>query len=156
MSDNSLDKAEREILRALQLNARISNVELAELVGLSESPCFRRTKQLEERGLIKGYRALLDQRQLGLEVTAFVQVSLNKQDESETIKFLQKVADEEHILECHAMSGSYDYLLKVLTRNMDHFSELSMQQILKYPGVKDIESHFSLKEIKLSPSLPIN
>jgi len=151
----TLDKAEKDILRILQSDGRISNVELAEKVGLSESPCFRRTKQLEEKGTIAAYTAILDQRQIGLQVTAFIQVSLNKQDEEETVEFLKKVTAEEHIIECHAMSGAYDYLLKVVTQNMDHFSELVMQQILKYPGVQDLESHFSLKENKLSRALPI-
>lgn len=156
MGKADLDNAEKEILRLLQVNARISNVELADKVGLSESPCFRRTKQLEESGIIKAYTAVLDQRQLGLQVTAFVQVSLNKKNEEETIGFLKMVENEGHITECHAMSGSYDYLLKVVTQSMDHFSDLSMQQILKYPGVQDIESHFSLKENKLSGILPIS
>ncbi|MBL4681826.1 MAG: Lrp/AsnC family transcriptional regulator [Pseudomonadales bacterium] len=151
----TLDKAEKDILRILQSDGRISNVELAEKVGLSESPCFRRTKQLEEKGTIAAYTAILDQRQIGLQVTAFIQVSLNKQDEEETVEFLKKVNAEEHIIECHAMSGAYDYLLKVVTQNMDHFSELVMLQILKYPGVQDLESHFSLKENKLSRALPI-
>ena len=84
-----------------------------------------------------------------------VSVSLDKQSETETHKFLASVGREDHIIECHAMSGSYDYLLKVVARSMDHFSELSMQRILKFPGVKDMESHFSLKEIKLSQSLPL-
>ena len=150
-----LDKTEKDILKILQTSGRISNVELAGKVGLSESPCFRRTKQLEENGTISAYTAILDQRQIGLQVTAFIQVSLNKQNEEETVEFLKKVAAEEHIIECHAMSGAYDYLLKVVTRNMDHFSELVMRQILKYPGVQDLESHFSLKENKLSRALPI-
>lgn len=150
-----LDKAEHKILRILQRNGRVSNVELAEQIGLSESPCFRRTKNLEDRGVITGYSACLNQRLLGLQVTAFVQVSLDKQNETETLEFLTSVEREEHIVECHAMSGAYDYLLKVVARSMDHFSELSMQRILKFPGVKDMESHFSLKEIKLSQSLPL-
>jgi len=154
-TQTNLDKAEKDILRVLQTNGRISNVELAEKVGLSESPCFRRTRQLEENGTISAYTAVLDQRLIGLQVTAFIQVSLNKQNELETVEFLRRVAGEKHIIECHAMSGAYDYLLKVVTRNMDHFSELVMRQILKYPGVQDLESHFSLKENKLSRALPI-
>lgn len=157
MSDDiaDLDKAEVEILGILQIEGRISNVDLAERVGLSESPCFRRTKQLEESGVITGYSACLDQRLLGLQVTAFVQVSLDKKDEEVTRRFISRVEQEEHIVECHAMSGAYDYLLKIVVRSMDHFSELSMQKILSFPGVQDIESHFSLKEIKLSRSLPL-
>jgi Lrp/AsnC family leucine-responsive transcriptional regulator len=150
-----LDKTERDILRILQTEGRISNVVLSERIGLSESPCFRRTRQLEDSGIITGYSACLDQRLLGLQVTAFVQVSLGKKDEEITRQFISSVEQEEHIVECHAMSGAYDYLLKVVTRSMDHFSEVSMQRILRFPGVQDIESHFSLKEIKLSQSLPL-
>jgi Lrp/AsnC family leucine-responsive transcriptional regulator len=88
-------------------------------------------------------------------VTAFVQVSLDKQDDRKQRDFLASVEAEEHIVECHAMSGSHDYLLKVVARSMDHFSELSMQRILKFPGVKNIESNFSLMAIKESSALPV-
>ena len=151
----AIDKKEKEILRILQSEGRISNVELAERVGLSESPCFRRVRRMEESGLIQGYAAQLDQRQLGLQVTAFVQVSLDKQDERKQRDFLTRVEAEEHIVECHAMSGSHDYLLKVLAYSMDHFSELSMQRILKFPGVKNMESNFSLMAIKNSQAMPL-
>lgn len=150
-----LDRKEREILQLLQTDGRISNVELAERVGLSESPCFRRVKRLEESGLIRGYTANLDQRQLGLQVTAFVQVSLDKRDDRKQRDFLARVEAEEHIVECHAMSGSADFLLKVLAYSMDHFSELSMQRILKFPGVKNMESTFSLMAIKQSQAMPL-
>ena len=150
-----LDRKERDILQVLQTQGRISNVELAERVGLSESPCFRRVKRLEESGLIQGYAARLDQRQLGLQVTAFVQVSLDKQDDRKQRDFLTRVEAEEHIVECHAMSGSHDFLLKVLAYSMDHFSELSMQRILKFPGVKNMESNFSLMAIKQSAAMPV-
>lgn len=149
------DSAERDILRILQTEGRLTNVELAERIGLSESPCFRRVKRLEESGVIKGYSARLDQRRLGMQVTAFVQVSLEKQDDQKQRDFLVRVEAEEHIVECHAMSGSHDYLLKVLACSMDHFSELAMQRILKFPGVKDIESNFSLMAIKESAALPV-
>ena len=150
-----LDRKERDILQVLQTQGRISNVELAERVGLSESPCFRRVKRLEESGLIQGYAARLDQRQLGLQVTAFVQVSLDKQDDRKQRDFLTRVEAEEHIVECHAMSGSHDFLLKVLAYSMDHFSELSMQRLLKFPGEKNMESNFSLMAIKQSAAMPV-
>jgi Lrp/AsnC family leucine-responsive transcriptional regulator len=150
-----LDKAERDILRILQRDGRISNVELAERAGLSESPCFRRVKRMEESGLISGYSARLDQRKLGLQVTAFVQVTLDKQDDRQQRDFLARVEAEEYIVECHATSGSHDFLLKVVAASMDHFSELSMQRILKFPGVKNIESNFSLMAVKQDGALPI-
>jgi Lrp/AsnC family leucine-responsive transcriptional regulator len=151
----AFDRSEAEILRVLQREGRISNVDLAERVGLSESPCFRRVRQLEEKGVIRGYGARLDRRQLGLQVTAFVQVSLEKQDDRKQRDFLACVEAEEHIVECHAMSGSHDYLLKVVARSMDHFSDLSMNRILKFPGVKDIESNFSLLAVKEGGALPV-
>ncbi|MBA6413043.1 Lrp/AsnC family transcriptional regulator [Parahaliea sp. F7430] len=150
-----LDQVERDILAVLQTQGRISNVELAERVGLSESPCFRRVKALEESGLIEAYAAKLNQRALGLQVTAFVQITLEKQDDKKQRAFLASVEAEEHIVECHAMSGSHDYLLKVVARNMDHFSELSMQHILKFPGVINIESNFSLMAVKNNIGLPL-
>ena len=150
----TLDRREKDILRILQRNGRISNADLAQQVGLSESPCFRRVKQMEASGLIAGYAATVDQRKLGLEVTAFVQVTMEKQSEADTEKFLDRVAAEEHIVECFATSGSHDYLMKVVARNIDHFSDLTMRRILKYPGVKNVESSFSLLEIKNNRALP--
>lgn len=149
-----MDQTERKIVALLQADGRMSNVELAEQVGLSESPTFRRVKQLERAGVITGYAALIDQRQLGLEVTAFVLVTMERQPDSATESFHACVAAEEHIIECHAMSGSHDYLMKVVARNIDHFSEICMQRILKFPGVMHVESSFSLKEIKHSQVLP--
>lgn len=151
-----IEKSESNILLILQRDGRISNVELAERVGMSESPCFRRVRRLEEEGVIKDYVARLDQRKLGLQVTAFVLVALDKQDDRLLQGFLDKVQTEEHIVECHAMSGSHDYLLKVVASSMDHFSELSMRRILKFPGVKNIESNFSLVAFKESTALPVS
>ncbi len=151
----NLDRAERDILRILQRQGRISNVDLANEVGLSESPCFRRVRAMEDGGVVRGYGARLDQRALGLQVTAFVLVTLDKQDEKKQRDFLAQVEAEEHIVECHAMSGSHDYLLKVVARNMDHFSELAMQRVLKFAGVRNIESNFSLLAIKEHGALPL-
>lgn len=149
-----LDPIERQILRLLQSHGRMSNVELAERVGLSESPCFRRVKHLEQSGVIQGYAAVVDQRRLGLDVTAFVLVNMEKQPDAATEAFVAAVQAEEHIVECYATSGPHDYLMKVVARNIDHFSELCMQRILKFPGVLHVESSFSLKEIKHSRVLP--
>jgi len=149
-----VDQTEKQILALLQADGRMSNVDLAERVGLSESPTFRRVKQLEQTGVITGYAALTDQRRLGLEVTAYVLVTMERQPDSATESFHACVETEDHIMECHAMSGSHDYLMKVVARNIDHFSEICMQRILKFPGVLHVESSFSLKEIKLSRVLP--
>ncbi|MEM1113305.1 MAG: Lrp/AsnC family transcriptional regulator [Pseudomonadota bacterium] len=150
-----IDSSERKILNALQREGRLSNVDLAERVGLSESPCFRRVKALEQAGVIEGYGARLNQRALGFQVTAFVLVSLDKQSDRAQREFLTRVEVEEHIVECHAMSGSHDFLLKVVARSMEHFSELAMERILKFPGVRNIESNFSLVAVKEQAPLPV-
>lgn len=133
----------------------MANTELASRVGISEAPCFRRVRKLETDGLITGYFARCDQRKLGFSVTAFVLISVDQHDENARRNFLNRVRDEDHVIECHAMTGAYDYLLKVVARDMDHFSELSMDGILRWSGVKSIESQFSLKPIKLNALLPI-
>jgi Lrp/AsnC family transcriptional regulator, leucine-responsive regulatory protein len=104
--------------------------------------------------VITGYAAVVDQRRLGLDVTAFVLVTMEKQPDAATEAFLAAVQAEEHIVECYATSGSHDYLMKVVARSIDHFSELCMQRILKFPGVMHVESSFSLKEVKHSRVLP--
>ncbi len=148
------DKWESAILQHLQSDGRMSNVELSEKIGLSESPTLRRVKQLESDGVIARYAAIVDQRLIGLEVTAYVLVVMEKQPDSATDAFHDAVEDEPHIIECHAMSGSHDYLMKVVARSMDHFSDLCMHRILKFPGVQHVESNFSLRCIKDSQVLP--
>jgi len=150
-----VDRIEQQILESIQADGRLPNVQLAESIGLSESPTFRRVKLLEQSGIIQKYVALLDQRKLGLQVTAYVSVRMERQPDEEQHGFHQCVAAEAHIIECHAMSGAFDFLMKVVARDMDHFAELCMQEILKYPGVQHVESSFSLKAIKQSHKLPV-
>lgn len=150
-----LDRTECEILRILQKEGRISIVELASRVSLSESPTFRRVKTLEQAGVISSYSAQLDQRKVGLQVTAFVQIILEKGDAAKLRTFLAQVEAEDYIVECHGMSGSCDYLLKVVATSMDHFSELCMQRILNFAGVKNIESQFSRWAVKQGTPLPV-
>ncbi len=150
-----MNELEQKILETLQENAKTSNAQLAEVIGLSESPTFRRVKQLEDSGTIQKYVALLEPRQLDLQVTAFVSVRMDRQPGDSWSEFHDRVSDEAHIIECHAMSGAYDFLMKVVARDMDHFAELIMQEILKFPGVAHVESSFSLKPVKQSHKLPI-
>lgn len=150
----TLDRTEHRILALLQHQGRMSNVELADRIGLSESPCFRRVKNLERNGVIESYAAVVNQRALGYTVTAYVLATVEKQPSVDIDEFHARIAAEPHIVECHAMSGSHDYIMKVVARDIDHFSELVMQGILKYPGVLHVESSFSLREIKHSRALP--
>ncbi len=143
-----LDLTDRKILTELQADGRISNTELSRKVGLSESPCLRRVRKLEEDGVITGYSTLLDRRKLGLEIVAYVQVNLDQRSEADTNAFVQAVRKAPWIVECVAISGTHDYLLKVAARNIDHFGELTMKKLLRFPGVTDVTSNLVLASIK--------
>ena len=150
-----LSSSEWRILDTVQTDGRISNVELAKKAGLSESPCLRRLRQLEEAGIIKSYAALLDAKKLGYDVTAFVQLTLDQRSVETREKFTAAIAREALIVECYAVSGGYDYLLKVVATDLDAFSDFVMNRLLQYPGVKDMTSGFVLKEVKASTALPL-
>ena len=149
------DRMNQRILTALQEDGRLPVVAVAERVGLSDAACLRRIRKLENDGVIQGYSAVVDRHALGLSVVAFVLVTLEKQPGANTDGFHECVREESHIVECHAMSGAHDYLMKVVARDMDQFSELVMRRILRYPGVRHVESGFSLGEIKHSRALPV-
>ena len=149
-------RQEIEILKALQEDGRISNVQLANRVGMSESPCLRRVRALEETGVIRGYGARLDRRRLGLDILAFVQVSIDQREDNFAEEFLAAVRREPLIVECYAMSGSHDFLLKVVARSMDEFSELTMRRIPRWPVVQHVSSNFVMDELKATEGLPLS
>ena len=132
----------------------MSLVDLAPAAGMSETSCHRHLKNLERSGIIEGYAAIVNRRALGLSVIAFVMVTIDKQLDA-AAGFRERIGREPHVVECHATSGSHDYWLKVVARDMDHFADLVMRDILKYPGVTHVESSFSLVEIKHSHALPV-
>jgi len=150
-----LDRQESEILRVLQADGRLSNVQLASRVGMSESPCLRRVRGLEEAGVIRGYGARLDRRRLGLDILAFVQVSIDQREDSGADSFLAAVEREPQVIECYAMSGGDDYLLKVAARDMDEIADLTMRRILRWPGVQHVSSNFVMEELKVDAGLPV-
>ena len=145
---NELDVTDKKILAELQAHGRISNTDLSRKVGLSESPCLRRVRNLEDDRVIAGYAALLDHRKLGLEIVAYVQVNLDQRSEADTNAFVKAVKRAQWIVECVAISGTHDYLLKVAARNIDHFGELTMKNLLRFPGVTDVTSNLVLASIK--------
>jgi Lrp/AsnC family leucine-responsive transcriptional regulator len=145
---SELDVTDKKILAELQANGRISNTELARKVGLSESPCLRRVRKLEEDGVIAGYSTLLDHRKLGLDMVAYVQVNLDQRSEADTNAFMNAVKKASWIVECVAISGTHDYLLKVAATNIDHYGELTMKKLLRFPGVTDVTSNLVLASIK--------
>lgn len=152
----NLDKTDIKMLAALQANGRLTNVELAEKVALSPSPCLRRLKQLEESGVIRQYVALLDPAKLGLGLQAFVRVSLEKRGGSTHLNsFMEAVQRWPEVVNCYAMTGEMDYLLQVYFEDLQHFSRFVMDELLQQPGVEDVKSSFVLKEFKQTTALPI-
>lgn len=150
-----LDSVDRQLLGALQKDGRSTVGELAELVSLSPSPCWRRVKQLEESGLIEGYHARLSRRQLGYGVTGFVQLQMENHTPQAAESFERAVVALPQVLSCHNLSGRYDYQLEVVGVDLESFAEFVRTHIRALPGVREISTSFSLKEIKRSLVLPI-
>ncbi|MDN0073285.1 Lrp/AsnC family transcriptional regulator [Crenobacter sp. SG2303] len=151
-----LDKTDLKILAELQLNGRLTNVELAERVALSPSPCLRRLKQLEESGVIRQYVALLDPAKIGLGLQAFVRVTLEKRGQGQMIaSFLEAVQTWPEVINCYAMTGEMDYLLQVYFEDLEHFSRFVMDALLQHPGIEDVKSSFVLKELKRTTAMPL-
>ena len=143
-----LDRYDRQILTVLQQEGRISNQELAERIGLSPSPCLRRVRALEESGLITGYRALLDAKQLGLTLMALIHISMDRHTPERFANFEQKVADLPEVLECLLITGQdADYQLKVVVRDMDAFQVLLLEKITRIEGVSGVHSSFVLRRV---------
>lgn len=156
MLKEPLSPADLRILDALQQDGRISNVELADKVGLSPSPCLRRTRALEENGLIRGYRAILDPKALGLGVEVFIQVSIERHRDEDAEAFRRAVAARREIVACHVMTGDMDFLLHVLARDLESFGHFVMKVLLKMPGVKDVRSSFVLEVVKSETAIPLD
>ena len=150
----SLDRIDRHILEVLQQKGRISTADLSELVGLSASPCARRLKRLEDEGYIDGYHAQLNLRKAGITMKFFVEVSLTRHT-SETIEaFEQEVLDIEEIINCQIVAGSYDYLLEVVSKDLEHY-ELFTRKLHKLNNIKDIHTYLSVRQVKSASVLPL-
>lgn len=155
MSSLELDRTDLKILEALQRNGRLSNTELAEQVGLSLSPCWRRLKRLESEGVIAGYQALLDRAALGLGVTAFVRIDLDRHSGPAAKRFEDAIQDIPEIVACHTISGEGTFMLIVVSESLETYSKFALETLINLPGVKDMHSSFSLKEVKSSSYLPV-
>ena len=155
MTTVELDRTDLRILEVLQHDGRISNQELAERVSLSPSPCLRRLRRLEELGVIRQYVALVDPQRIGLGLLAYVTVKLEKRGKMPMDEFRARVQTWPEVLACYAMTGDMDYLLRVHVEDLEHFSRLVMNQLLKQPGVVDVKSSFALDRIKETTALPL-
>lgn len=150
-----LDRIDRALLTALQGNARLTIAELADLVSLTTSPCWRRVKQLEESGYITGYQAVLSPRAMGFGVTAFVSIMMESHTKQTALAFEQQLKAIPQIVACHNISGRYDFLLEVLAADLESFGEFTREVLQRLPGVKEIYSSFSYKAVKEGRSIPV-
>ena len=155
MSQNKIDKTDARILEILQKDSRMSNAELAEQLNLSNSPCWRRVKQLEDNKIIKGYGVLLDRKKIGLGVMVFIRVSIDSHSEKEAKKFEEQVTALEHVVACYSIGGDADFLLHVVSPDLETYADFSMSIIRRLPGIKEMQSMFVLKEIKPFLAYPI-
>lgn len=152
----SLSASDRKILTVLQRSGRASNVELAAAVHLSAPQCFRRLRALEERGVIRGYAARVDAEALGLGVTAYVSVRIAGDQFGRVREIEQEIAASPQILECHAVSGDSDYLLKVVAHDLKSLSQFLTDRLMQIPGVDDVRSMIALEEVKAPSPLPVD
>ena len=150
-----LDRLDRKILRALQAEGRLSNIELAERVNLSPSACHRRVQQLEEAGFIDKYVALLNTRKMGKPTTVFVEITLQSQAEDLLDAFEREVARVPDILECHLMAGTADYLLKIMAEDTEDFARIHRQHLSRLPGVRQMQSSFALRTVVQTTALAV-
>ncbi|MEM8988106.1 MAG: Lrp/AsnC family transcriptional regulator [Pseudomonadota bacterium] len=150
------DQIDRKILRHLQENARITNAELSERVGLSPTPCLRRLRRLEQEGVIEGYHTRVNREALGLNVNVFILVKLEKEDETTLRDFEDEVRKRPEVLECYLVTGKFDYFLRVVMPNLSRYETFLTETILKIPNVATIESSFTLRDVARRSVLPMD
>lgn len=155
LRESDLDAIDRRILARLQEDARIANVELADAVGLSPAPCLRRVRALEERGVIRKHVTLLDPGAVGLPVSVFVNVSLERQVEKALQRFESAILTRPEVMECYLMTGDADYLLRVVCADLVAYERFLLDHLTQIPGVASIRSSFALKQVKYSTALPV-
>ena len=153
MPQRQLDRIDRKILRELQADGKLTNVELAARIGLSPSPCLARVRQLERDGVLRGYVALADPEALGLTMTVFIQVTLERQIEKALSNFETRMNAFPEVMECYLMTGDSDYLVR-LVANLAALERFILSELTTIPGVANIRSSFALKQVKYKTALP--
>lgn len=151
-----IDRIDRAMLAALQQDGRMPVAKLAERVGLSETPCARRLKRLETEGFIDGYRAVLSRRALELGVVAFAQVRFSVHDRALSDRFEREIQGIPRIVSCHNISGTADYLLQIIARDLDEYGVFMRDVLRTLPGVTAVESMLSLREVKRDSGVPMS
>lgn len=152
----SLDSTDLSILRLLQADAHMSTATIAEKVNLSQSPCWRRINRMEEQGLIRERVALLDRQKLGMDVVVFATVNLTATGRQHLLTFEEDIVRYPEVMECYTMTGIWDYLLKIVTRDVRHYERFVRETLSANPGVRELHSHMAVTEIKNSTALPLS
>lgn len=150
-----IDAIDGKILAALQADARLSNLELAERVGLSPSPCLRRVRRLERDGYIEGYRAMLRRDRIGLGLTVFLGVKIEGHANDRAIAFEQAVVTLPEVIACHMVSGESDCLLEVVVADLPHYQRFLVDRLLNMPIVREVRSNFAIQTLKATAPLPL-
>ena len=151
-----IDETDKKILDLLQRDGRLTNAEIAEQVGLSQSACHRRVKQLEQAEVITGYTATVSRSALGFNILAYVFVKLDSHVEDHLAAFERQVNLIDEVVSCSAISGGGDYILQVVARDMNGFAEVALKKLARLPGVKDSSSNFVLSTMKQAPGWPLS
>ena len=151
----NLDATDLRILRALQEDGSLSNVQLAQQVHLSPSPCLARVKALQAAGVIERYVALVSAASLGLGLNVFISISLTNQRKQALAEFERRIAEHDEVMECYLMTGDSDYLIRVAVADMAALEKFILEQLTPIPGIEKIRSSFALKQVRYKTALPL-
>jgi DNA-binding Lrp family transcriptional regulator len=150
-----LDKIDRKILKTLQNDGRITNVDLAQSVGISAPPCLRRMRALEEAGYIKSYHARLDPGSMGFGVTVYAMIKLASQAEADLLKFEKRVRELPMIRECHIVAGEVDFVLRIVAKDWDSYQNFMRAELTSMPNISSIKSMLTMRSTKDEPGVPV-
>lgn len=150
-----LDHIDHKILKHLQENARITNAELAERVGLSPTPCLRRLRRLETEGIIKGYRTEINREALGVNVTVIILVKLEREDDKTLREFEAAIKDRDEVMECYLVTGKFDYFIRVVVPSLATYETFLSETMLRMPNIATVESSFTLREVARKVVTPL-
>lgn len=149
-----MDAKDQQIVRELQQDGRLTNLELAERVNLSPSPCLRRLRQLEKRGIITGYTALVDQKAYGVPLTVFVNISLERHSQKVVRAFEERIAELTAIMDCFLITGGADYMLRIVVPDMETYERFIREELQSVPGIGSIDTRFAYGVVKSSTIYP--
>jgi len=152
---SELDAYDRRILELLQEDASLSSAQIAERVGLSQSPCWRRIQRLKDEGVIRGQVTLLDRKKIGLNTQIFAEVKLNAHGRSNFTEFTEAIRGFPEVLECYVLMGAVDFLLRIVTSDIEAYERFFFEKLSNVPGIQEVNSIVALSEIKSTTSLPL-